>query len=108
MCRNELNPVFATPVSLNYFFEQVQELRFLVVDVDNAKKMQNLKAQDTIGECVRSSYSASTLFSILYSPLSCIGSTEFLALFPSKAGAYLAGFSLLVFERAGTLFYCVC
>jgi hypothetical protein len=36
-CRNNHNPKFATPISIRYIFEEVQPIKFLVIDVDNEK-----------------------------------------------------------------------
>jgi hypothetical protein len=34
MIKDNLNPKFATSVIVDYYFEEVQQLRFTVVDVD--------------------------------------------------------------------------
>eukprot|EP00124_Ichthyophonus_hoferi_P003790 Ihof_evm5s354 gene=Ihof_evmTU5s354 len=48
---NNLNPVWSKPVVVNYYFEEVQHIRFVVYDIDNSN--QGLDQQDLIGsfEC---------------------------------------------------------
>jgi hypothetical protein len=41
------SPVFVTPIQMDYFFEEEQRLRFVVVDVDNPKGALN--EQDFLG-----------------------------------------------------------
>jgi len=50
MVKDNLNPKFATSVDIDYYFEQVQPLRFLVIDVDDERGA--LKDQDIIGEVI--------------------------------------------------------
>ncbi len=49
--RNNLNPKFATPVPLNYYFEETQPIRFLVLDIDDPKHKPDAysKGKETIG-----------------------------------------------------------
>ncbi|EGG18226.1 phospholipid-binding protein [Cavenderia fasciculata] len=56
---NNLNPQFKTPVMVDYFFEEVQNLKFTVYDVDNDKA---LESQDYIGSAI------TTLGAILSKP----------------------------------------
>lgn len=46
--KNDENPVFSTKISLDYYFEEVQKLRFKVYDVDNASA--TLKDDDYLGK----------------------------------------------------------
>lgn len=48
MVKNNLNPDFAKGVTLDYFFEMVQKLKFTVYDVDNATS--SLADDDFLGE----------------------------------------------------------
>ncbi len=41
------SPVFTTPIHLDYFFEEAQKLKFVVVDVD--KDNDRLEDQELIG-----------------------------------------------------------
>ncbi|KAI3660878.1 hypothetical protein MP638_006635 [Amoeboaphelidium occidentale] len=45
--RDNLNPVFSTPILVDYHFEQEQLLRFILVDIDNAS--ETLSDHDYIG-----------------------------------------------------------
>jgi hypothetical protein len=46
--KNDLNPTFATPLLVDYRFEEVQTLQIFIVDID-APNATSLRAQDTIG-----------------------------------------------------------
>ncbi|KAL6066275.1 Copine-2 [Balamuthia mandrillaris] len=46
---NQKDPVFQTKFVLDYYFERVQKLRFMVYDVDDKKRVE-LERQDFIGE----------------------------------------------------------
>lgn len=46
--KNNLNPDFAKGITLDYFFEMVQKLKFSVYDVDNATS--SLGDDDFLGE----------------------------------------------------------
>ena len=48
--RDNLNPKFATPIVLDYRFEERQNLRFLVVDID--KEGGKLEEQEIIGTVI--------------------------------------------------------
>jgi hypothetical protein len=48
---NNHNPDFATPIVLEYRFEEVQEIRFVVVDIDD-RSTKSLQKQDFLGEFV--------------------------------------------------------
>ncbi|KYQ93593.1 phospholipid-binding protein [Tieghemostelium lacteum] len=50
MVKNNLSPQFKTPVRMDYYFEEVQNLRFTVIDVDNADHLDKIQEQDMIGE----------------------------------------------------------
>jgi hypothetical protein len=56
--RNNLDPIFSTPVIVDYYFETVQHLKFVVVDVD--KPNADLQQQDFIGEMISSLHCCST------------------------------------------------
>lgn len=43
--QDSLSPEFTTPVVLDYFFEEVQKLQFLVFDVDDPSKSPELGGQ---------------------------------------------------------------
>ena len=45
---NCLNPQFSTPVIVDYFFEELQKLRFAVYDIDSASG--SLKNADFLGQ----------------------------------------------------------
>ncbi len=45
--QDNLNPKFAKSLVIDYYFEEVQNLKFVVVDVDKANG--SLKDQDLIG-----------------------------------------------------------
>ena len=46
--KNSLNPDFSKPLLVDYYFEMVQKLKFMVYDVDNATK--RLDDDDFLGE----------------------------------------------------------
>ena len=46
--KNSLNPDFSKPLLVDYYFEMVQKLKFVVYDVDNATK--RLDDDDFLGE----------------------------------------------------------
>ena len=45
---NSLNPQFSTPVIVDYFFEELQKLKFMIYDIDSASG--SLKNADFLGE----------------------------------------------------------
>ena len=51
MIRDNLNPQFAKTIEVDYYFEEVQKLRFAVFDIDNATA--TLEDDDFLGraEC---------------------------------------------------------
>eukprot|EP01119_Soliformovum_irregulare_P001210 TRINITY_DN10930_c0_g1_i1.p1 TRINITY_DN10930_c0_g1~~TRINITY_DN10930_c0_g1_i1.p1 ORF type:complete len:541 (-),score=152.66 TRINITY_DN10930_c0_g1_i1:47-1642(-) len=58
---NNLNPTFSTPISIAYYFEQVQNLRFRVLDVDHDGATESEQdyigsAESTLGNIVGSKY----------------------------------------------------
>ena len=48
MVKNNLNPKFEKKVEMEYYFEQTQQLRFLVYDSDG-KNLDKLEDHDFIG-----------------------------------------------------------
>jgi len=46
--KNSLNPDFSQAITMDYYFEMVQKLKFSVFDVDNATKQ--LDDDDFLGE----------------------------------------------------------
>ena len=48
MILNNLNPRFAKTFVIDYYFEEVQKLKFAVFDIDNAT--QSLIDDDSLGE----------------------------------------------------------
>lgn len=48
MVANQLSPTFAKTVELDYFFEEVQTLKFVVVDVDDPRG--SIEQQDFLGQ----------------------------------------------------------
>ncbi|XP_019852495.1 PREDICTED: copine-9-like isoform X2 [Amphimedon queenslandica] len=50
LIENNLNPKFATTFTLKYHFEEIQDLKFIVYDIDDKKHIDNPKNQDIIGE----------------------------------------------------------
>jgi len=47
--KDNLNPVFVKPVPMDYYFERTQDLKFVIVDIDDFKSV-DLSKQDLIGE----------------------------------------------------------
>ncbi|KXS22568.1 Copine-domain-containing protein [Gonapodya prolifera JEL478] len=47
--KDNLNPVFNTPIPLSYFFESTQLLRIVIVDVDDYKATAPAQQQDFLG-----------------------------------------------------------
>eukprot|EP01080_Neovahlkampfia_damariscottae_P006237 gene6237-10243_t len=47
--QNEPNPVFSKTFQMQFRFEETQELKFLILDIDNSSS-NNIEDQDTIGE----------------------------------------------------------
>ena len=45
---NCLHPQFSTPVIVDYFFEELQKLKFMIYDIDSASG--SLKNADFLGE----------------------------------------------------------
>ena len=45
---NSLNPQFSTPIIIDYFFEELQKLKFVIHDIDSASG--SLKDADFLGE----------------------------------------------------------
>ncbi|EGG13384.1 hypothetical protein DFA_11145 [Cavenderia fasciculata] len=52
--KNNLNPTFKTPVKVDYYFEALQPLQFVVVNVDGPTKTsyKDLAKHDIIGSCI--------------------------------------------------------
>ena len=48
MIKDNLNPAFTTPIETDYRFEELQKLKFVVVDVDD--ETGRIESQDLIGE----------------------------------------------------------
>eukprot|EP01129_Flabellula_baltica_P008785 TRINITY_DN351_c0_g2_i1.p1 TRINITY_DN351_c0_g2~~TRINITY_DN351_c0_g2_i1.p1 ORF type:complete len:554 (+),score=123.69 TRINITY_DN351_c0_g2_i1:32-1663(+) len=48
--KDNLNPSFTTKIPVNYFFEEVQMMKFVVVDIDHP--IETLDGQDFVGEVV--------------------------------------------------------
>jgi len=46
--KDNLNPVFATPIPVDYYFEEVQMMKFVVVDID--RPIDSLVGQDMVGD----------------------------------------------------------
>lgn len=49
--KDNLNPVFSVPILIDYYFEEEQNLRFVLVDVDSAKAAEQGGSFDFIGAC---------------------------------------------------------
>lgn len=49
MVRDSLNPQFVKAIEITYFFEEIQDLKVEVYDVDDESHLSNLKAQEYIG-----------------------------------------------------------
>eukprot|EP01118_Nematostelium_gracile_P014353 TRINITY_DN556_c0_g1_i2.p1 TRINITY_DN556_c0_g1~~TRINITY_DN556_c0_g1_i2.p1 ORF type:complete len:528 (+),score=164.45 TRINITY_DN556_c0_g1_i2:60-1643(+) len=51
LLKNDPNPKFATPIPIQYFFEEIQRLKFYVLDIDSFDQIEaTLKGNDQIGE----------------------------------------------------------
>lgn len=61
-CKNTVNPQFATPFILEYYFEEAQKLKFAVYDIDN--KSAKLSDDDFLGsmECTLGEVVAASTF----------------------------------------------
>lgn len=50
MVKDNLNPKFAKTIVMDYYFEEVQMLKFVVYDVDSERHIDDLSRHDLIGE----------------------------------------------------------
>ncbi|KAF2073916.1 hypothetical protein CYY_004770 [Polysphondylium violaceum] len=51
--KNNLSPEFKVPITIEYYFEYFQNLKFVVLDIDQEiKALKDLDGHDLIGECI--------------------------------------------------------
>jgi hypothetical protein len=47
---DDLNPVWVKSIDVDYFFEEIQDMLVAVYDIDDATRLNDLEAQQLIGE----------------------------------------------------------
>lgn len=52
--KDNLNPKWIKSITMDYYFERVQFLKFQVFDIDSESQLSNLRAHDFIGEVITS------------------------------------------------------